>query len=292
MEDYQFVTKIGSGAFGSVYKIYDQKKKKYRAVKKFKRRFVTVEECQEEIEVEVLPKLKHPNIVGLQKIIYQDELLYLVMELAQTDLARYFSQLRKDNVILMEDQIKKMMKQIVTGVLAIHEKGYMHRDLKPENILLSDDNTLKIGDLGTAKKLSEQFPFTNYVSTRWYRAPECVINSTKYSPAVDVFALGCIMAEMYTLKPVFCGSCAKDQLKKYCTILGTQNFENWEEGAAVVKEKGFILDKYYPECLSETLKSASLTALDLLRSLLQFDPSKRIKISEILQHDFFSQEKN
>lgn len=167
----------------------------------------------------------------------------------------------------------------------------MHRDLKPENILLSDDSILKIGDLGTAKKLSEQFPFTNYVSTRWYRAPEWVINSTKYSSAVDVFALGCIMAEMYTLKPVFWGSWAKDQLKKYITILGTENFENWE-GATIAKEKGFSYDKSHPECLDEVLKAASPSALNLLRSLLQFDPSKRIKMSKILKHEFFSKSKS
>ena len=85
----------------------------------------------------------------------------------------------------------------------MHEQGYMHRDLKPENILVAEDNTIKIGDIGTAKSTIDKLPFTNYVSTRWYRAPECVLATTDYTSAVDVFAIGCIMAELYTLKPVF-----------------------------------------------------------------------------------------
>lgn len=116
MDDYEFITKIGSGSFGSVYKIFDHKKNKYRAVKKFKKLYNTVKDCHEEIEVEVLPKLKHPNIVRLDKIIYQNEMLYLVMELAKTDLARHFTQLRNDGAKLTEEQIRKMMKQIISGV--------------------------------------------------------------------------------------------------------------------------------------------------------------------------------
>ncbi|CAI2358802.1 unnamed protein product [Moneuplotes crassus] len=260
-------------------------------LKSFKQTYSTVKECQKEIEVEVLPKLKHPNIVSLAKIIYQNDMLYLVMELAKTDLARYFTQLRNDGRKFTEEQIKKMMRQIINGVAFMHQKGYMHRDLKPENILLADNNTLKIADLGTAKKCSDKFPFTNYVSTRWYRAPECVINTTNYSPSVDVFALGCIMAEMYTLKPVFCGKSSLDQLKKYCKILGTTKFENWVEGAARAKKIGFNFEEYHPECLSDAAPAASPVALDLLKSLLQFDPLKRINMEDILNHEFFMSKK-
>lgn len=123
------------------------------------------------------------------------------MELASTDLARYVTKLANDGGKLTEEQIKKFIKQIVKGVEYMHKLGYIHRDLKPENILVAEDNTLKIGDLGTAKRMSDPFPYTNYVSTRWYRAPECVLSTTDYTSAVDIFAIGCIMAELYTLKP-------------------------------------------------------------------------------------------
>lgn len=94
------------------------------------------------------------------------------MELAQTDLGRYFQKLNKDGKKLTEEQIRKFMRQIASGVEYMHSQGFIHRDLKPENILVAEDNTLKIADVGTAKKISDPFPYTNYVSTRWYRAPE------------------------------------------------------------------------------------------------------------------------
>ena len=94
------------------------------------------------------------------------------MELAQTDLGRYFQKLKKDGKKLTEEQIRKFMRQIASGVEYMHKQGFIHRDLKPENILVAEDNTLKIADVGTAKKVSDPLPYTNYVSTRWYRAPE------------------------------------------------------------------------------------------------------------------------
>lgn len=85
----------------------------------------------------------------------------------------------------------------------MHSHGYLHRDLKPENIMLSRDNVLKITDFGTVKNMKDKLPFTNYVSTRWYRAPECILEVKKYDEKSDVFALGCVLAEFYTCKPIF-----------------------------------------------------------------------------------------
>lgn len=104
------------------------------------------------------------------------------------------------------------MFQLLKGVSYIHKRGYIHRDLKPENLMLLDDSLLKITDFGITKdnSLSLQTPLTEYISTRWYRAPELVLRSSNYDSKVDVFAVGCIMAELYMRMPIFPGNSALD----------------------------------------------------------------------------------
>ena len=134
MDDFEFITKIGSGSYGTVYKVYDHSKKLHKAVKKFKKMYSSLADWKKEIEVQILPQLKHPNIVTLDKIVYENEHLYLVMELAKSDLWNYFEGLQKEGTKLTEEQIRKFVKQIVLGVQYLHKSGYIHRDLKPENI--------------------------------------------------------------------------------------------------------------------------------------------------------------
>lgn len=92
----------------------------------------------------------------------------------------------------------------------MHKNGYMHRDLKPENILVSDNNVVKLIDFGLVREIRTRPPYTDYVATRWYRSPENCMRSTKYSSPVDIFALGCIIAELYLMKPIFMGNSALD----------------------------------------------------------------------------------
>lgn len=123
-------------------------------------------------EVKVMTKIKHKNLVSLKKVVYENNKLFLVMELCTKNLAQLFDERRTQGVRLSEAEIKKYMRDIIAGVSCLHSNGYLHRDLKPENILISFDGTLKITDFGTIKNMKEKLPFTNYVSTRWYRAPE------------------------------------------------------------------------------------------------------------------------
>lgn len=113
-----------------------------------------------------------------------------------------------------ESEISSMMKGILTALAYMHDQNIVHRDLKPENILVVDSKNsacvLKIADFGTARKVVEGQPMTNYVSTRWYRAPECLLSSQSYGKPADIFALGCILGEFMTLKPIFAGSSSMD----------------------------------------------------------------------------------
>ena len=135
--------------------------------------------------------------------------------------------------------------------------------------------------------MGDNFPFTNYVSTRWYRAPEWVLNSTTYDSAVDVFAIGWVMAEMYQLKPIFWGKTSLDQLTKYWKILGTTEFMQWKEGVKISQNMGFEIPEYEHGWLADKLGYSSSDALNLIKSMLQFNPWKRIKVYEIMEHPFF-----
>lgn len=106
------------------------------------------------------------------------------------------------------------------GLAYCHKQGFFHRDLKPENLLVNNDQ-IKIADFGLAREIRSRPPYTDYVATRWYRAPELLLRSTIYSSPVDIFAMGCIMAELYLLKPIFPGNSEADQLYKICAILGS-----------------------------------------------------------------------
>lgn len=120
-----------------------------------------------------------------------------------------------------EPIIRNIMFQILQGLNYIHKHGFFHRDIKPENLLCNGPELVKIADFGLAREIRSRPPYTDYVSTRWYRAPEVLLRSTKYSSPVDVWAVGCIMAELYTLQPLFPGRSEVDQIFRICTILGT-----------------------------------------------------------------------
>jgi serine/threonine protein kinase len=131
------------------------------------------------------------------------------------------------------------------GLAFIHKHGFFHRDLKPENLLYQQaTDTLKIADFGLAREIRSQPPFTDYVSTRWYRAPELCLRATSYSAPVDIFAAGCILAELYIMRPLFPGTSELDQLIKICSVLGTPTKEDWADGYKLSTMINFNFPKF------------------------------------------------
>lgn len=120
-----------------------------------------------------------------------------------------------------EYDIKLMAYDSLQGLNACHKSGYFHRDLKPENLLINEENVVKLADFGLAREIRSMPPFTEYVSTRWYRAPELLLCSPNYNSPIDIFAMGLILAEMYLLRPLAPGNSEADQLMKLCLVLGT-----------------------------------------------------------------------
>ena len=289
MDNFEFIENIDEGAFGIVQKAKNRKTDEIVAIKKIKKKYSSWDECMNLREVKSLRKLKHPNIIKLKEVFKQENNLYMVFEYAEKDLFKLYANNYKNIGIRMsESEIRNLVYQIVKGLAFMHKNGYFHRDLKPENILVTDSGQVKIADLGLAREIRSSPPYTEYVSTRWYRAPEILLKSTSYNSPVDIFSLGCIMAELYNQQPLFNGNSEIDQLQKICKVLGTPS-RSWQEGYKLVGQLGFEFPTYDPMPLESILTTANSQTIDLLKSMLKFDNSKRITAVSMLNHPYFNQ---
>ena len=166
-----------------------------------KKKFYSWEECMALREIKSLWKLNHSQIVKLKEVIRVNDDLYFVFEYMDQNVY----QLIKDRTTpLPDEQVKSVIYQTLKGLEYMHKHGFFHRDMKPENLLVNGDD-VKIADFGLAREIRSRPPFTDYVSTRWYRGPEILLRSTTYNSPIDIFALGAIMAELYMLRPLFPG---------------------------------------------------------------------------------------
>ena len=189
-------------------------------------------------------------------------------------------------------KIRNIIYQIICGVKYLHSCNIMHRDLKPENILMIlSNNLIKIADFGTAKEIPEykNNSLTDYVCTRWYRAPECTLKSNNYNEKIDVWAIGCIMAELYTLKPLFPGIDEFDQLNKILKIVGTPEYSEWPEGYTLVQKLNIRLPSYNKSNLKQYVFNANDDAIDFLEFIFQLNPDKRPSCNELLKHPYFTE---
>ncbi|AQK73898.1 Serine/threonine-protein kinase MHK [Zea mays] len=144
-------------------------------------------------------------------------------------------QLMKDKVKpFSESEVRNWCFQIFQALAYMHQRGYFHRDLKPENLLVSKD-VIKLADFGLAREVSSLPPYTEYVSTRWYRAPEVLLQSSAYDSAVDMWAMGAIMAELLTLHPLFPGTSEADEIHKICNVIGSPDEQSWPQGLSLAE---------------------------------------------------------
>ena len=168
----------------------------------------------------------------------------------------------------------------------MHKHGFFHRDLKPENLLWNGD-IVKLGDFGLAREINSDPPYTDYISTRWYRAPEILLRSTNYNSAVDIFAMGWIMAELYMLRPLFPGKSELDQIYKLWAVLGSPSKTIWPEGHKLALNMDFEFPKFQETALDTIIKNASAEAIVLMKQMLKYNPEERPTASEWLQHSYF-----
>lgn len=210
----------------------------------------------------------------------------MVIEYCITDLEEV---IRDRSILLTPAEVKCCMKMILRGIEACHEKWILHRDLKPSNILIATDGNLKIGDFGLARLHAEpNARMTNQVITLWYRPPELLYAAKQYGPAVDIWSIGCIFAELMLRMPYLPGSSDVDQLSKIFQARGTPTKENWPDHDSL---PAYVEFAQTPSPDQRMIFSAcSDPGLDLLNGMLHLNPQKRISAKEALEHEYFREE--
>ena len=289
MEKYKNLEKISEGAFGIVYRAKNIEDNEVVAIKEFKKKYTTWDECKNLREVKSLINLKHDNIVKLKEMIRSEDKLYLVFEFMDNNLYDLIKDLKNKGKKFTENQIRYIMYHNLLGIAYMHKHGFFHRDLKPENLLVKDEE-IKIADFGLAREIRSLPPYTDYVSTRWYRAPECILKSNNYNSPIDIWALGAIMAELFNLNPLFPGNNEKDLLYKISSVIGSPNTTLWNDGINLAKK----IDFKFPLITSFSIKSqipdASEHAIEALSEMLKWDPNKRPTANKLLSFSFFNKQ--
>jgi mitogen-activated protein kinase 1/3 len=294
---YRFVSIIGEGAYGVVCSAIDIQTGEKVAVKRIRRVFDEIPEAVRILrELRFLRLLRsHENIISIREILAPSERdsfddVFVVFELMPADLNRVL----RAPIPLSQDHIRWLMYQLLQALHYMHSCNVLHRDIKPNNIMINELCDLRVIDFGLARLAYNQQEdmacWTDYVATRWYRAPELIMSySSKYSAAIDIWSAGCIFAELLNRgKPLFPGMNSFEQLELIVKLLGTPD----EESIAKVRNQRVrqhlrSLPPRPPKPLDTVFPDAPPDALDLLRNLLQFDPSKRLTALEALQHVYF-----
>ncbi|KAI4345152.1 hypothetical protein L6164_012306 [Bauhinia variegata] len=284
-DSYEKLAKVGRGTYSNVYKARDKESGKIVALKKV--RFDTSDSESIKFmarEITILQTLDHPNIIKLEGIATSrmQYSLYLVFDFMQADLARIIS---RPGERLTEPQIKCYMQQLLAGLQHCYERGVMHRDIKPSNLLIDKQGVLKIGDFGLANSLVKpKGPLTNRVVTLWYRAPELLLGSTDYGFGIDLWSAGCLLAEMFTGRPIMPGRTEVEQLHMIFKLCGSPSEDYWKKLKLMTSYRP--PQRYKPN-YEETFPDFPSSSLGLLTKLLALDPTHRGSAASALKSEFF-----
>ncbi|KAK7945191.1 hypothetical protein WMY93_000919 [Mugilogobius chulae] len=304
-EGYKIIKKIGEGTFSEVVKTQSLKDGKFYACKTMKQSISSLEQANNLREVQAMKRLSpHANIIQLHELIYDKDsgTVSLICELMEMNIYEFIqgktvaSYVTQDNIHLRtsckfsksplpEHTVKHYMYQLCKSLEHMHSCGIFHRDVKPENILIKQ-NVLKLGDFGSCRSVYSSPPHTEYISTRWYRAPECLLTDGYYSLKMDIWSAGCVFFEIMSLNPLFPGTNELDQVAKIHDVLGTPDqsvLHKFKQSRAMhfnfPLKKGTGLSRLIPNCPAP--------ALSLLYQMLAYDPDERISADTALRHMYF-----
>lgn len=290
---YKIIEPMSHGAYGIVCSAEDKEIGEKVAVKKIEGVFEHITITKRTLrELRILRHLQHENLMQVKNIFItgaksEFEEIYVVSELMETDLA---STLRSSQP-LSDDHCQFFLYQILRGMKYVHSAQVIHRDLKPRNLLVNSNCDLKICDFGLARvRFSDKewvCPMTEYVCTRWYRAPEVLCSWTDYSGAIDIWSIGCILAEMHMRKPLYPGHNTQHQLDLIIGLLGSPEGEELmkipnEKCRKFIKSLPRTPGKPFGEVFFEMVPEAQ----DLLAMTLRWDPESRISVYEAIQHPY------
>jgi len=296
MDKYENLGVVGEGSYGIVSKVKHKPTNRIVAIKKF-----IESEDDKNVrkialrEVRALRKLKHDNLVALLEVFRRKKRLYLVFEYVDRTV---LDELERSPNGLSETFTCKIIYQVLAGTEYMHSVNYIHRDIKPENILISKAGVVKICDFGFARSLlrdgsangklvgSNRVQCTDYVATRWYRAPELLVGDLYYSQTVDIWAIGCLTAELSNSLPLFPGKSDLDQLHLIMTSCGElcDVHQSIFEKSSSFKKFAKILPRYKIGSvpLERTLKTTTVDLIAFIKSCLRMDPAMRMSCRDLL----------
>jgi len=305
VENYERLNFIGEGTYGRVYRARELQTGKIYALKQLK---VTEERNGFPVtclrEVSSLFRVCHPNVVSLKEVVVGKGIrnVYMVLEYASHDVCSILDRMKRP---YSSSEIKSLLLQILQGVEHLHANWIIHRDLKPANLLLNDEGIVKICDLGLARNISphdgsRSSNLTPGVTTLWYRAPEILMSDPKYTTAVDMWAVGCIFAELVLRKPLLQGSGELDQLRHMCELLGAPAENVWENFNELPHATKLTFPHKLKRSIRDTLvvgdnkegkKKAYLSpaGVDLVEKMLTYDPKRRITAEDAIEHEYFKE---
>jgi len=288
---YTPIKPIGKGAYGVVCSARNVETDEKIAIKKIGKAFENIVDSKRTLrEVKLLKHLSHENVICLKDILpppsrekFKD--VYVVYELMDTDL----HQIIRSNQGLSDDHCQYFIYQILRGLKFIHSANVLHRDLKPSNLLLNANCDLKICDFGLARTSDEKEFMTEYVVTRWYRAPELLLSCAEYTSSIDVWSVGCIFAELLGRKPLFPGKDYVHQLNLITKVIGSPSeddlmFISSEKARRYIRS----LPKHDHVDFRKLYPHANEQALDLIDKMLVFDPNRRITVEQALEHPYLA----
>nr|XP_057911511.1 cyclin-dependent kinase 4 [Doryrhamphus excisus]XP_057911512.1 cyclin-dependent kinase 4 [Doryrhamphus excisus] len=287
---YERLAEIGGGAYGTVYKARDTESGQFVALKSVRvqtdNNGLPTSTVREVALLKRLEQFDHPNVVRLMDVCAtqrseQEIKVTLVFEHVDQDLKTYLEKAPAPG--LAPERIKDLMRQVLCGLAFLHSNRVMHRDLKPENILVTSQGQVKLADFGLARMYACHMALTPVVVTLWYRPPEVLLQSS-YATPVDIWSCGCIFAEMFKRKPIFCGESEVDQLGKIFEVIGLPPEEEWPSDVTLSR-------KHFPPCsarpLTDFVPEIDEQGARLLLAMLTFDPAKRISALNALNHSYF-----
>eukprot|EP00245_Coleochaete_scutata_P009391 TRINITY_DN3079_c0_g1_i1.p1 TRINITY_DN3079_c0_g1~~TRINITY_DN3079_c0_g1_i1.p1 ORF type:complete len:381 (+),score=69.68 TRINITY_DN3079_c0_g1_i1:142-1284(+) len=282
---------IGRGSYGYVCSAVNVESGEEVAIKKIGCAFENRVDAKRTLrEIKLLRHIDHENVIAIRDVLRPPEKrdfndVYIVYELMDTDL----HQIIRSTQPLTEDHCQYFLYQILRGLKYIHSARVLHRDLKPSNLLLNANCDLKLCDFGLARTTSETDFMTEYVVTRWYRAPELLLNCREYTAAIDVWSVGCIFMELLNRKPLFPGRDYVQQLKLITELIGSPEesdlgFLHSDNAKRYVKS----LPRCKRQDFTKRFPSIDSLALDLTEHMLRFDPNQRITVDEALNHPYLA----
>ncbi|XP_043262362.1 cyclin-dependent kinase-like 4 [Colletes gigas] len=297
MDKYEMMEVVGEGSYGVVMKCRHRETGQFVAIKRF---LETEEDLQVRKmafrEIRMLKKLRHENLVNMIEVFRRRKRFYLVFEYLDHTL---LDELERLGGGLGWEVSKRHIYQVLRGLNFCHTNNIMHRDIKPENILVSPNGVIKLCDFGFARLVSgPNESCTDYVATRWYRSPELLIGDPRYGKPVDIWATGCMYAEMVTGTPLFPGDSDVDQLYRITKVLGGlctkhQAIMGWNGQGRMLRHTSADELIGPPQSGVTSIRKLFPTwdsiVIDFLAQCLRMDPDVRPKCSMLLQHSLFTQ---